>query len=317
MPYNGSGVADITPLVKAAQQGDLESFALLLRSEYAGMLAVATRILGSRPDAEDVVQDATITAMARIGDVRDPAKARPWLHAIVRNNCRTLLRDRKPVVGLDSVDLIASGCDDPVAGIERGADRDWVWHAIRQLSPVLQPVAMSRYFAEQNSYEEIAALCGIPIGTVRSRLSEARRQLANLLPRVRDDRHDDAAALIVERHEEAASILTTLPDGVSLRRGYDRWAENLTMFWPGGERTTGIGSVLDTMCRDYDDGVTYRLTGVVAGTDMTIWENEFVNPPEDPHHCPPAGTWLLRERDGLVQEIRLIHAARPSVSADG
>lgn len=304
--------ADLTSLVEAAQQGDPDGLALLLRSEYAGMLAVATRILGSHPDAEDACQDATITALGRIGDLRDPAKVRSWLHAIVRNNCRTMLSARKPVMSLDGVDLPASDLDDPIAGIERNAERDWVWHAVRRLSPAVQPVAMLRYFAERNSYDEIAALCGIPVGTVRSRLSEARRQLSDVLPRLQDDRHDDASALITERREEAAAILRAVPDGVSLRRGYDRWADDLTMFWPGGERTIGLSSVLDTMGRDYDDGVKYRLTEVVAGADMTIWENEFINPPEDPDHCPPAGTWLLRERGGLVREIRLIHAARPS-----
>ena len=311
MSYDGSGLADITPLVKAAQQGDPESLTLLLKAEYPGMMTVATRILGSRPDAEDACQDATITALGRIGDVRDPAKIRPWLHAIVRNNCRTMLSTRKPVIGLDAVDLIAPDGDDPVAGVERCADRDWIWHALRSLSPAVQTVAMLRYFAERNSYEQISALCGIPIGTVRSRLNEARRQLAAALPRLRDERHDDTGALLEERHEEAAAVLGTIPAGVSLRRGFDRWADDLTMFWPDGERTRGLDSVLDTMGRDYDDGVTYRLTGVYAGADATIWENEFINPPEDPDHCPPAGTWLLRERDGFVCEIRLIHAARP------
>src|SRR5437899_1701823 len=116
---SGAGPAgDAELIVRAAQEGDPRSFALLFELHYAGMLAVANQILGSGPDAEDVCQDAAITAFARIGELRDPAAVRPWLHAIVRNNCRTLLRARKPVpVGVAGEDLLAPAVDDPVARI--------------------------------------------------------------------------------------------------------------------------------------------------------------------------------------------------------
>jgi RNA polymerase sigma-70 factor (ECF subfamily) len=310
-PSSGAA-ARIEQIVHAAQQGDQQSLALLLEHHYAGMLAVATHLLGHRPDAEDACQDAAITALARIGELRDASAVRSWLHAIVRNNCRTLLRARKPIpVGTAGEDLRASELDDPVARIERSAQRDWIWHGLRQLSPTLQPVAMLRYFTEHNSYEHIAALCGVPVGTVRSRLSEVRRQLTLTLPRVRDDRHQDASTLTAERRDEAAAILSAVANGVPLRTLDGRWSDDLVMRWPNGSRSTGLGSVFAVMGTDYDGGVRYRLVNVVAGPGITIWENEFVNPPEDPEHCPPAGTWLLRDKAGLVGEVRLIHAARP------
>ena len=300
-------------VVRAAQAGDAPSSALLFELHYPGMLAVATQILGAGPDAEDVCQDAAIMALARIGQLRDPSAVRPWLHTIVRNHCQTLLRTRKPIpVGVAGGDLLASELDDPVECIERSAAREWIWHGLQQLSPAVQPVAMLRYFTENNSYEQIAVLCGIPVGTVRSRLSEARRQLTVVLPRVRDDRHDDVAALTAERREEAAAILSAVANGVRLSQVHDRWADDLTMHWPRGHRSTGLSPIFDVMNLDYEDGVSYRLTSVVAGLGVTLWENEFVNPPEDPDHCPPGGTWLLREREGRVCEIRLLHAARPA-----
>ncbi|MEU7836844.1 sigma-70 family RNA polymerase sigma factor [Nonomuraea sp. NPDC049129] len=168
-------VADMEPFVRAAQQGDPEGLARLLQHEYPGMRAVAVGVLGAGPDADDACQDAAVTALSRIGDLRDPSKVRPWLHAIVRNNCRMILRNRLPgLVESAGADLIASFLDDPVAAIERSALRDLVWHGLRQLTPATLPVAMLRYFTVRNSYAEIATLCGIPVGTVRSRLSDAR-----------------------------------------------------------------------------------------------------------------------------------------------
>jgi RNA polymerase sigma factor (sigma-70 family) len=303
---------EVEQVVRGAQEGDRDSFARLFEIHYPGMLAVATAIVGSGPDARDACQDAAITALACIGELRDRTAVRAWLHAIVRNTCRSMVRARQPVpVGIAGEDRRASELDDPVARIERSAHRDWIWHAVRQLSPAVQPVAMLRYFAERNSYEYIATLCGIPVGTVRSRLSEARRQLAAALPRVRDGRHADATVLATERHEEAASILSAVADGRSARQVGDRWADDATMIWPWGERSTGLASIFTEMGLDYDDGVSYRLTNVVAGADVTVWENGFVNPPHDPDHCPPAATWLLREEAGQVREVRLIWAARP------
>ncbi len=302
-----------TAIVRAAQEGDTVAAGLLLSRHYAGMLAVATRMLGSRPDAEDACQDSAITACARIGELRDPAAVRGWLHAIVRNKCRTMLCAREPVpVGVAGQGRLASELDDPGACIERSAQRDWIWHGMRQLTPAVQPVAMLRYFTEANSYEQIAALCGIPVGTVRSRLSEARRQLAAILPATLDAPHGDTAALVTERREEAIQILSTDSNGTRLSQVTGRWADDLVMYWPNGTRSTGLDLLSRALCSDYDDGVTYRLTGVKAGVGLTIWENEFVNPPEDPGHCPPAATWLLREKEGRISEVRLFHAPRPA-----
>ncbi|MEU7875963.1 sigma-70 family RNA polymerase sigma factor [Dactylosporangium sp. NPDC049140] len=305
-------VDETVQLVRAAQQGDSDSFALMFQIHYAGMLAVASRILGPGPDAEDACQDAAITALGRIGELRDPAAVRPWLHTIVRNICLSFLRSRRPVpVGVAGADLPASEADDPVASIERMAQRDWIWHGLQQLTPRSQTVALLRYFSDNNSYEQIASLCGIPVGTVGSRLNEARRQLAGILPSIQNKRHDDIDALTAERREEASTILTAIANDVALSQVEGRWADGMTMWWPSGRISTGLESLFAVMQNNYDDGVTARLTGLVAGPGITIWENAFVNPPDDPDHCPPGATWLLREKDGVVQEVRLIHA-RPA-----
>lgn len=182
----------------APRHGDQPSFGRLFDREYAGMRAVADRMLGPGPDAEDACQDAAVIALTRRADLWDPAKAGPWLQAVVRDRCRAVLRARRPVlVGLAGADLLATERDDPVAQFERLAEREWVWHGLRRLTPAVLPVALLRYFTARNSYAEIAAQCGIPVGTVRSRLNEARRQLAAVLPVVRDDRHARPGARVV------------------------------------------------------------------------------------------------------------------------
>jgi DNA-directed RNA polymerase specialized sigma24 family protein len=88
---------------------DGPSLVLLIQQHEAGMHAAALGILGHSADSEDAVQDATLTAVSRIGELRDPALAGAWLRAIVRNRCLMQLRSRRDVpVTADDLPL-ASG----------------------------------------------------------------------------------------------------------------------------------------------------------------------------------------------------------------
>jgi RNA polymerase sigma factor (sigma-70 family) len=304
-------------LVYAAQQGDPQSFGLLLGTHYAGMYAVACSVLGSVPDAEDVCQDAAITAMSRLGDLRDPSAVGPWLKAIVRNNCRMRLRTRLPEpVGFPDDSAVLACADDPAEIIERHATRDWIWDGLMGLTPAVRETAILRYFTQMNSYQEIARACGVPVGTVRSRLSEARRRLADALPATVATRHGDAGALTAERREEAAALLSVIPSATPLAALSERWWPDVEITWANGHRLVGLPSMLTVFASDYADGIQAELTNVVAGPGLTIWENRFINPPEDPDHCPPGATWLLKEKEGRIRSVRLFHTPRPTPERD-
>ncbi|MFB9831279.1 RNA polymerase sigma factor [Actinoallomurus acaciae] len=304
-------------LVRAARQGDLGSLGILLKIHYGGMYAVAYGILGNSADAEDVCQDAAITAMSRLGDLRDPTAVSAWLKAIVRNNCRMRLRTRPPLpVGLPDGSAGTSFIDDPALIVERHATRDWIWDGLMRLTPTVREAAILRYFTQITSYQEIAQVCGVPVGTVRSRLSEARRRLAGALPGTVAERHDDITALTAERREEAIAVLSSVPSATPEASLSGRWSPEVEITWPTGDRLIGFSSLFAVFASDYADGVRYRLTNVVAGPGLTIWENQFVNPPEDPDHCPPAITWLLKEAEGRIQSVRLFYAPRPAPACD-
>ncbi|MER6223080.1 sigma factor [Streptomyces sp900105755] len=74
----GTARGEDAVLTRAAQAGEVAALGLLLERHRAGMRAVALSLLGTGPDAEDVVQDAALTALRRIGDVRDPGAR--WAH---------------------------------------------------------------------------------------------------------------------------------------------------------------------------------------------------------------------------------------------
>jgi RNA polymerase sigma-70 factor, ECF subfamily len=92
-------VADDEPstgeLVIRAQRGDASACDQLVRRHLRAAYAVALAVLGRPADAEDTAQDAFVTALARLGDCRDPARFSGWLRQIVRNHALHVLERRK------------------------------------------------------------------------------------------------------------------------------------------------------------------------------------------------------------------------------
>lgn len=198
--------ADAT-LTRAAQSGEVAALGLLLERHRAGMRAVAVSILGPGADADDVMQDAALTALLRIGDVRDPEAVGAWLRTIVRNAGRQVLREAVVVRPVDELPLRSTDLG-PEQWLERNALRDWVWEALEELSPVLRMPLVLRHFATGGtSYERIAEVCGVPVGTVRSRLNRGRAQLAAALAATADTRHGDAAQRVRASRVEARELL--------------------------------------------------------------------------------------------------------------
>ena len=199
-------------LVRDAQAGNVAALGVLLDRYRPAMLAVALGVLGRPSDAEDAVQDAMLTALGRIQDLRDPGAIGPWLKMIVRNCCRMHVRANLPVPvaeGLPVPRLVEAA--DPALLLEDHAARDWVWHAVEQLSEPLRVVTLLRYFTGVKTYEQIGAVCGIPVGTVRSRLSKARSALASQLRESAAHAHADASAIAAARRREAEQILLPGP----------------------------------------------------------------------------------------------------------
>jgi RNA polymerase sigma factor (sigma-70 family) len=187
------GDADDATLVRDAQAGDASSLGALLERHRALLLAAAVGRLGHGPQAEDAVQDTFLIALRRIGQLRNPAAARGWLLAILVNVCRMQVRRTpvEPVMDLGEGWAAEPGSVEEV--IDRLALRDWVWAALERLSEPLRLAVMLRYFTAAASYEAIADLCAIPVGTVRSRLHAGRARLADELLAIASAPHPDAA----------------------------------------------------------------------------------------------------------------------------
>jgi RNA polymerase sigma-70 factor, ECF subfamily len=130
-------------------------------------------------DAEDLVQVAYLRALKSVGGFHG-ANSRAWLLTIVRNACYTWLeqeRTRGPATAFDEqIHGIESHALDPEKRLLRAEDQQLVRRTVEQLPLELREVLVLREL-EGLSYKEIAAIAGIPMGTVMSRLARARERL--------------------------------------------------------------------------------------------------------------------------------------------
>jgi len=297
-------------LVRAAQAGDVAALGALLAEHRPAMLAVALSILHEPADAEDAVQDACLTALSRIGDLRDADAAGPWLKMIVRNCCRMRLRRTLPLPLAEPRSGPLSVLNDPALLVERHVARDWIWHALGQLSQPLRVVVLLRYFTRTTGYDQIAALCGVPVGTVRSRLSKARATLAGLLLATAESWSERGDLAVLARYRDLFGGLTS--GGLALADLHQELHPEMETVWDATRRTTGLAPVTGLLSRSSDAGVGMRIVTLVASRDIVVCETETLNPAESPDHCPPGVAWLLRLDGGRAGQLRLFHEPRPA-----
>ena len=283
-------------LVEMARRGDSAAFGAVLDRHRTALFARALGCLGEREAAADAVQEAFVIAMLRLDQLRDPAKVGGWLHVIVRSVCAMQLRRGQPEVPVPD---IAPEADrrGAASSIEEQIDamclRDWVWAALAELPEPLRVAATMRYFGRHASYQEIAATCGVPVGTVRSRLHQAKAELGGRLLDLAGRVQPDAGRATEQWSRRMAGAY----DAFTRRGDPDPYAQ---VFTRDVLVTSSAGAVLrgqDELRRwceqDLTDRVGYRLADVASGAGMTIVEAEFVNPPDDPAHCPAAVTQVL------------------------
>ena len=140
-------------------------------------------LAGSRDEAEDLVQETYLKALKGFGSFTPGTNFRAWIYRILRNTFLTSRTGLKATVSLNDEEnpvTEPAADDDPESLLFARADQEEIRHALEQL-PVAHREIILLCDVEEMSYKEIAELAGIPIGTVMSRLSRARRTMRSLL----------------------------------------------------------------------------------------------------------------------------------------
>jgi RNA polymerase sigma-70 factor (ECF subfamily) len=174
-------------LVHQAREGDPSARQELFRRHWDAANRVAYRLLGNEQDAQDATQDGMIKALGHLDDFDGRSRFRTWLFKIVTNAAYDAGRRRKrqTTLGIGSIDRENGGNEpalenDPARNLRREDLRKTLDAALAKL-PWKQRETFVLFAEGGLSYLEIAGAQDIPIGTVMSRISNARAKLQSYL----------------------------------------------------------------------------------------------------------------------------------------
>jgi RNA polymerase sigma-70 factor, ECF subfamily len=172
--------------IERVQAGDTAAFDLLVRRYMRQGFAVAYRVLGHREDAEDVVQEAFLAALANIRTFDTSRRFGPWLYRIVvtRGLNFRKARSRRTTEALEDAG-VASRTPGPADDAEQAGLQATIAAALARL-PERQRMVVQLFELDGFSGAEIATMLGISPGTVRWYLHEARQALRGMLAHLQE-----------------------------------------------------------------------------------------------------------------------------------
>jgi RNA polymerase sigma-70 factor, ECF subfamily len=176
----GDPVSD-EDLVRTAMAGDPDSFDRLVR-RYAGRLfRIVHANVGDRSLAEDLVQDALVSAFVALPQYRFRSRFFTWLYRITLNTVRLHNRNAANRRDIDERRRRVAPATGPTpASAELDEQAERIWNAVAELPEEFRTALLMRELGEL-SYAEIADALGCPIGTVDSRIARARQLLMRRL----------------------------------------------------------------------------------------------------------------------------------------
>jgi RNA polymerase sigma-70 factor (ECF subfamily) len=179
-------------IIRRVQYGEVAAFEDLVNAYKQKAYYVALGFVGNHEDALDLSQDAFVKAFKAIKTFDLNSPFFPWFYKIIKNHCLNYIKKNQRVRN-DSLEELeeetfAQFEDDkptPRDTYEESETRINLWRAIDRLKPDFREIIIMKHF-HNLSYKEIAEALNIPIGTVMSRLFNARQELRELMKEILD-----------------------------------------------------------------------------------------------------------------------------------
>ena len=286
--------------------GEVEALAELARRYRPSLYAAAMALLRDRDAAADAVQETFLVALTRLGDLRDPQAVGGWLRSVLRNSCLMQLRQAHPDVPFDDP-AVPAATPGPEQVLDGNALRDEVWTGLEALAEEERVTLVLRHFTRCSSYEAIAAVTAVPVGTVRSRLNRARRRLLHALT-AGTGPHRDQRRLEESRQRDWDSFYHALHSAPHPRTYRDLYHRDVMVRDPGA----AWHGLTDWSAEEREAialGVRARIAGLAACADLTVLEIDFVNPPSAPGHCPATSTFVHHLRGDRSATVDIYYHA--------
>jgi RNA polymerase sigma-70 factor (ECF subfamily) len=172
-------------LISRALQGNEKAFRKIVEGYHSVAYAVVRAILGNRDDVEDVIQNVFVKVYKGLHRFRGDSRLSTWIYQIARNEALNAAgRSKRNLEPLGDLDIASSEKDSPEARFGERELRGQLESALSQLDEVQRVAIELRYMAER-SYNEIADIMNIPLGTVKTNIYRGKAELRRIMGRRR------------------------------------------------------------------------------------------------------------------------------------
>ncbi|OYT18575.1 MAG: RNA polymerase subunit sigma [Nitrospira sp. UW-LDO-01] len=183
MPPDQQAIPDDAQLVARSLKQDHEAFGQLIDRHASAIVNLAYRMVGNRAEAEDLAQEAFLTAFKALSTFRADSKFSTWLYRIAANKCKDWLRAKRP--GQGPYDVDADEVLDLYVAEERTPEQllsqqqvgQELEQAIQRLPPLYREAFVLKH-VEGLSYEEMEEILGVSGDTLKMRVYKGRLQLS-------------------------------------------------------------------------------------------------------------------------------------------
>ena len=235
-------------LVRLTLLGDESAYEELVSRHQRAVMGTAYKVTKNRFSAEDASQDAFVSAWINLSELRDGSKFGSWVCSFAKNCARTLERHYRaaiPDISLDTLDGFEPAEEDELFAEDEYED---VRKAVDLLGEKIRKTVCLHYF-EGKSVAEIAEILSVPVGTVKWRLSEGRKQLRKGYG-IMEKTYNENESLVsrVMRQVEALKLWQLKNDKTGFEEEYRAVLANVEALEDSKEKSSMLA---DTLLRGY------------------------------------------------------------------
>jgi len=172
---------DAPDLVREALAGNERAFRKILEGHYSLIYSVVHGIARERVETDDIVQEVFIKIFRALPHFRGEARLSTWIYRIARNEAINAIEKRKPISApFEDCEDLAIEEDNPEAAHRKKIAREQIERLMDRLDEK-QRIALELRYAGDKSYEEIAEIMEIPLGTVKTHIYRAKLSLRRMM----------------------------------------------------------------------------------------------------------------------------------------
>ncbi len=272
------------------------------------MYAYALKICKYNLVAEDAIQDAMLYAYLHFHQLRNADAFIPWLRSIVKRASWQTINNSSKNISLNPDSLSTSALEyEFESSFEAQLEAASVLDCIHSLSDTLRPTVLLRYFSTRSEYTDIATILDIPIGTVRSRLNEAKKQLRKLWDVGSGiDLPEQLRLEAEEWNEFYREHWDGIYDNQQIRsQFFDHFIPDLKVHFTTGKSLRGRPLLEHEIDDDLYYGSRFKAQSFVNVGNLGIIEGIAVNSKEYPDRCPPHMTLVVKRNTSKAIELNI------------